>query len=134
MSRALILLSLLLFGAAPAGAQDGLSAAEFDDLTLGKTFYYASDGRPYGAEEYLPDRKVRWSFLDGQCMDGEWWEENGQICFVYEDYPDDPHCWSFREAGNGLAARFENDPTGRELYEVRQSDEPMMCLGPKVGA
>lgn len=132
MHRALIFLALLLAG--PAVAQDRLDAAAFDALTLGKTFYYASDGRPYGAEEYLPDHKVRWSFLDGQCMDGKWWEEGGLICFAYEDRPDDHHCWSFRETGGGLAARFENDPTGRELYEVRQSDEPMLCLGPKVGA
>ena len=130
-----VLSLLAVFALVPglAGAQERLRASEFDALTRGKTFYYASDGRPYGAEEYLEGRRVRWSFLDGQCMDGRWWEEGELICFAYEDFPDDHHCWSFRQEGGGLAARFENDPTGRELYEVRQSDEPMLCLGPKVG-
>ncbi|MDQ2091990.1 hypothetical protein [Marimonas arenosa] len=131
MWRAVVL--LLLFWPGLAAAQDQLSAAEFEALTLGKTYYYSSNGRPYGAEEYLPDRKVRWSFLDGQCMDGYWWEDAGLICFAYEDRPDDHHCWSFRLQAGGLAARFENDPSGRELYEVEQSDKPMTCLGPKIG-
>lgn len=131
MWRAIFLFCLLLPG--PAAAQDALSAAEFETLTLGKTYYYGADGRPYGAEEYLEGRRVRWSFLDGQCMDGHWWEEGGLICFAYEDHPDDPHCWSFQQTPGGLSARFENDPSGRELYEVEQSDKPMMCLGPKIG-
>ena len=132
MWRVVILVCLFFTG--PAAAQEALDASGFDALTLGKTYYYSSDGRPYGAEEYLEGRKVRWSFLDGQCMNGFWWEEAGLICFSYEDFPDDHHCWSFRRGPGGLAARFENDPAGRELYEMKQSDEPMLCLGPKVGA
>ena len=116
-----------------AAAQDALNAQDFDALTLGKTYYYNSGGQPYGAEEYLPNRKVRWSFLDGQCMDGHWWQEGEFICFAYDERPDDHHCWTFRMKPGGLAARFENDPNGRELYEVEQTDKPMMCLGPKIG-
>ncbi|MDU8926037.1 hypothetical protein RXV86_01430 [Alisedimentitalea sp. MJ-SS2] len=127
---------LLILGLIPVGAiaQERLSADAFDRLTQGKTYYYSSGGRPYGAEEYLENRRVRWSFLDGQCMDGRWWEDGDQICFVYEDHPDDPHCWSFRHGPGGLEAQFENDPTGRQLYEVETSNEPLHCLGPKIGA
>ena len=109
-----------------------LSGQEFDDYTQGKTFYFASDGEPYGAEEYLPNRRVRWTFLDGKCKEGEWYEEGEMICFVYEDQPV-PQCWSFEISANGLTARFENDPNQTTLYEVRKSPEPLMCMGPGVG-
>ena len=125
----LLCLLALSFLADPAWAVNG---QEFDDYTLGKTFYFASDGEPYGAEEYLPNRRVRWTFLDGKCKEGEWYEEGELICFVYEDQPV-PQCWSFEISAGGLTARFENNPNQTQLYEVRQSPEPLMCLGPEVG-
>lgn len=113
-------------------AQSLMSAAEFDTYTRGKTFYYGAAGAPYGAEEYLEDRRVRWSFLDGKCQEGHWYEDGGLICFLYDNQPD-PQCWSFVRSPAGLIARFENDPAQTELYEVEKSDEPLMCLGPDVG-
>ena len=75
-----------------ASAQMG--AEEFDALTRGQTFYYGVNGsEPYGAEEYLDNRRVRWSFLDGECVEGSWYEEAGRICFVYENRPE-PQCWA----------------------------------------
>lgn len=125
-------LALAFFLALPAAAQSLMTAEEFDAYTLGKTFYYGSFGQPYGAEEYLEDRRVRWSFLDGRCQEGEWYEQAGLICFVYENQPE-PQCWSFEKGPSGLIARFENDPSQSELYEVEQSVEPLLCLGPEVG-
>ncbi|MHC9236540.1 hypothetical protein ACX9MO_12980 [Pseudooceanicola sp. 502str34] len=122
-------------GAAQDGAPDGahpMTAAEFDAYSRGKTFYYGAQGEAYGVEEYLDNRRVRWSFLDGKCQDGRWYEENQMICFVYEDYGD-PQCWSFYLGAGGLIARFENDPAQTVLYEVQNSDQPMTCLGPEVG-
>lgn len=117
----------------PALAQPSMSAEEFESYTTGKTLYFANNGRAYGVEEYLENRRVRWSFLDGKCREGVWYEEAGQICFVYEDFPE-PQCWTFRRnPGGGLLARFEDDPAGTVLYEADQNDEPMMCLGPEVG-
>lgn len=113
-------------------AETRLTAQEFDTYTRGKTFYYGAMGRPYGGEEYLDGQRVRWSFLDGDCKDGRWYEEAGLICFVYEDNPD-PQCWSFANGAGGLIARFENNPAQTELYEVEQSAEPLLCTGPKVG-
>jgi hypothetical protein len=115
-----------------AAAQDFLNAEEFEAATAGKTFYFSSEGRPYGGEEYLEGRRVRWSFLDGRCIDGHWWQEGELICFSYEDDPS-AHCWTFRQEANGLVALFQNESTGRLLYEVQQSDTPLQCLGPKVG-
>ena len=118
--------------AAPLSAAEALSAAEFEAYVEGKTLYFGSGGQPYGAEEYLPDRRVRWSFLDGDCKDGYWFESASHICFVYEDRPD-PQCWSFYREGSGLRAVFEGGPGETELYEARQTDDPMLCHGPDVG-
>ena len=122
----------LLVAPLPSAAQDHMSAAEFDAYTRGKTFYYGAQGAPYGGEEYLENRRVRWSFLDGECQEGEWYEHNGLICFVYENKPE-PQCWSFQRSGTGLVAQFENDPAQTQLYEMEQTGEPLHCLGPEIG-
>lgn len=115
-------------------AQSGppMNAEEFDAYTRGQTFTYGIGIEPYGVEEYLDNRRVRWSFLDGRCQDGEWYEENNMICFVYEDNPD-PQCWSFYQSPRGIVARFEDDPAQTTLYEITRTPEPLMCLGPEVG-
>ena len=122
----------LCFAAPDLHADDTMSAAEFDAYTKGKTFYYATDGAAYGAEEYLSNRRVRWSFLDGECKEGRWYEDSGLICFVYDDRPE-PQCWSFLQTPSGLVAQFENDPAAVQLYEVEKRDEPLACPGPEIG-
>ena len=99
---------------------------------LGRTFTYAENGTAYGAEEYLPGRRVRWSFLDGQCKAGFWWEEAGQICFAYEDNPE-PQCWRFFMGEAGLVAHYTSSDDAAPLYEVGQSSDPLLCLGPETG-
>ena len=124
---------ILLFLLAQPAAADTLNADAFDAYTRGKTLYYGSDGAPYGAERYLDGRRVVWTFLDGRCEDGIWYEnDNGQICFVYENNLD-PQCWTFRQGSRGLIARFENDPEATELYEAEDIGEEMICYGPDVG-
>ncbi|MEP2717161.1 hypothetical protein [Pseudophaeobacter sp.] len=132
MRRFLILFFYLLTLPLSAQAAEPLSAEEFDRYTQGKTLFYGFDGTAYGVERYLPDRRVIWSFLDGRCQEGSWYEEAGQICFVYEDNSG-PQCWSFALTPNGLNARFQNDPQATELYESGDIDEEMLCLGPEVG-
>lgn len=127
-----IAIAICALCALPAAAQDIMSAAEFDAYTRGKTLFYGRGGEAYGAEIYHENRRVQWSFLDGDCRDGEWYEEAGLICFVYEDNPD-PQCWSFVEGNRGLTARFENEPNTTELYEAQDQGQEMLCLGPKVG-
>jgi hypothetical protein len=121
----------LLAGAAAADAQ--MSASEFEAYVTGRTIHYAGQGQEaYGAEQYLPNRRVIWTFLDGECVEGLWYEDDGLICFVYEmDLV--PQCWSFWRAEGGLTARFENDPAATALYELSQTDEPLTCQGPDLG-
>ena len=110
-----------------------MTGEAFDAYTRGKTLFYGSDGEAYGVERYLDGRRVIWSFLDGQCKNGIWYEENSQICFVYEDRPYDPQCWTFTQTQRGLSAQFENDPDSTELYEAQDLGEEMLCYGPDVG-
>ncbi|WP_300038225.1 hypothetical protein [uncultured Roseobacter sp.] len=128
---ALLLVCALCTGPGLA-AEGNMNAEAFDDYTRGKTLFYGENGATYGAEVYMDNRRVRWSFLDGECKEGVWYEEAGQICFVYEDNPD-PQCWTFRQNGQGLIASFRNMPGGTELYEATDLNEEMICLGPDVG-
>lgn len=127
-----LILSLPLLLAAPPVSAQSLTAEAFDAYTRGKTLFYGFDGTAYGVERYLEGRRVIWSFLDGDCKKGVWYEEQGQICFLYEDRLD-PQCWTFTETPGGLVARFENDPEATELYEAEDIDEEMVCYGPDVG-
>ncbi|MCQ0091056.1 hypothetical protein [Roseovarius sp. M141] len=128
--RTLVLACCMI--AAPASAEDRLTAEQFDAYTRGQTFVYGSMGTPYGAEQYMEGRRVRWSFLDGRCLEGEWYERGDLICFVYDLEPD-PQCWSFRHGTDGLIAQFANDLALDELYEVERSAQPLSCPGPDVG-
>jgi hypothetical protein len=131
-----VLVALAL--ATPAAAQAPMSGAEFEAYVTGRTLTFAEGGVVYGIEEYLEGRRVRWAFVEDECKDGTWYEATveGQpmICFIYEDAPDNEQCWTFFRTARGLKARFMNDPEARELYEVEQSREPLMCLGPRIGA
>ena len=118
--------------ALPALAAEALSPQEFERYVTGKTLYYGTGGQTYGVEEYLTNRRVRWSFLDGKCKEGRWYDDLDLICFVYEDTPE-PQCWSFYLEGGKLRAQFENNTDSADLYEVGENDEPMLCLGPDVG-
>lgn len=113
-------------------AASPMNADEFDRYTQGKTLYFYSQGQAYGVERYKKDRRVTWSFLDGECREGEWYPQGRFICFVYEDNPD-PQCWTFFREPGGLRALFEDNPQGTELYEASDSDEPMLCMGPEIG-
>ena len=126
-------LPVSLPGLALAQALHPMTGAEFDQYTQGQTFYYGAGGTPYGGEEYLEDHRVRWSFLDGKCQTGHWYQQDGSICFIYDAHPE-PQCWKFFRTASGLLARFQGSERMTELYEVEKSAEPLMCLGPDVGA
>lgn len=125
---------LLLALAGPVYANDGMSAAEFDAYTLGKTLTFGSAGNDaYGVEQYQPNRRVVWSFLDGECSNGVWYESKGSICFRY-DFDPEPKCWKFYDEPEGLRAVFMNRPKVSTLFEARNSSEPLICPGPDLGS
>ena len=135
-----ILLFIVAFGLgpalSPAFAQDPMTATEFDAYTNGKTLYFNNQGKTYGAERYFGKRRVEWSFLDGECQQGRWFEAGKNfICFIYNDTVD-PQCWQFFKTPDGLRAQFKGDAGDTEedmLYEAQPNATPMQCHGPGVG-
>lgn len=130
--RPLLLSCLILALPVASHADEPISASEFEAYATGKTLSYAVGGEVYGAEQYMPGRKVLWAFKGQECNRGIWYEEAGQICFVYE-HDATPQCWTFYRDSEGLRARFGDDPEGTELSEVAQTKTPLICAGPDVG-
>lgn len=47
--------------AGPVLAAEPLNGTQFENYVTGKTLYFGQNGQAYGVEEYLDDRRVRWS-------------------------------------------------------------------------
>jgi hypothetical protein len=109
-----------------------LTAQQFEDYATGKTLSYAQDGVVWGSEQYLPGRKVIWAFTQDECQYGHWFEDQGNICFLYENDLQ-PQCWRFFREEKGLHAIFMGADGGTQLSEVGQSTTPLSCPGPDVG-
>jgi hypothetical protein len=115
---------------ARAAPDDLLSPEAFEVLTAGRTITYSVDGAYYGTEQYLPGRRVIWTFGD-ICQKGSWAPQGDAICFTYDDSPE-PSCWIFRQVPGGLAAWRDQMRIGAPLVSTFQSRAPMSC-GPRVG-
>jgi len=126
-------LALAAFGL-PQIALAEMSAEEFEAYTTGKTLFFSLNGQDYGVERYKSDRRVEWSFLDGECTPGIWYEDSGYICFAYEGWAEE-QCWIFEQTQSGLIATFSRtNQAGRQnQYFAYEKDEEMLCLGPETG-
>ena len=128
-----IMIALVLMCGA-ARAETPMTGAEFDAYTRGLTLSYDANGQLFGAEQYRPGRRVIWTFADGVCQAGRWFEpEPAKICFIYENSSNGPHCWQFFDTGRGLRARLFDEPGSGALFESHSSSRPLNCAGPKVG-
>ena len=125
-----LLLALVL--AAPALAETPLTPEGFEAHVTGHTLTYRQYGTVFGIEEYLPDRKVRWSTAPNECLYGSWYPQDDDICFVYE-YDPTPACWTFWLKDGALVALSTNGLPGEELHEVDASTQGLPCPGPDVG-
>jgi len=126
----------LLAGGLGSGAlamDRALSAGAFDARTLGKTLYFDLDGQPYGAEQYMPNRRVRWQNAAGQCLEGSWYEESGDICFVYEGGSDGPQCWRVFDRDGTIFAQLRGRATEDAIAASSQDTRPLNCPGPDLG-
>jgi hypothetical protein len=113
----------------PALAERVMTAEEFDAYATGRTLDYSQFGDVWGREEYLPNRRVRFSFRDDECREGSWYAKGPQICFVYDD-EGVPKCWTYFTDGASVETLFEGDSA---RSDVGPADGPLTCLGPDVG-
>lgn len=96
----LALLACLACLAAPAIADSAipggppLDARAFDALTLGKRMDTFDPLTLYGIEEFLPGQRAIWKDAFG-CKTATWDQVGDQICFSYEDDPENPDCWIY---------------------------------------
>jgi hypothetical protein len=130
MTRTLALI-LCLFPLS-AQAERIMSPAEFEAYSTGKTIDYEDDFSVWGREEYLPGRRVRFSFSDDECRFGTWYDQGDQVCFVYDDDPG-PKCWTYFTNGKNVTTVFEGDGPGGTVSTAIPTKEPLVCLGPEVG-
>jgi hypothetical protein len=126
------LLATLILAAAPAFAQTPLNAEDFDAATVGATITYDYGNGIFGTEEYLEDRRVRWAFDGDLCIYGIWYQKGEEICFDYEDRPNDPVCWLYFLEGGKIRGLL----MGGNFLEINESSRdggPLPCAGPDVG-
>ncbi|MEY1554881.1 hypothetical protein AB3Y40_04525 [Yoonia sp. R2331] len=121
------LILLLITLAAPVAAETPMTAKEFDTYATGRTLTFGlADGTVFGVEQYLPDRRVIWSRMDGTCTDGFWYAHKSNICFVYENDPE-PKCWEIFRTANGIRADFANQPGTTVLFEAIEDPAALIC-------
>ena len=120
------------FGQANIPSSKPLNAQEFDAYVTGKTLTYANSGLIFGIEEYLPNRRVRWSTAPDECQYGSWFQKDEMICFTYE-YGSRDHCWRFWQDDRGLVALAEGASADEALSELAQSKTGLNCPAPNVG-
>jgi hypothetical protein len=124
----------LLVAALPlaAQAQTPMTAKEFEAFATGKTLDFANEAGVFGTEEYLPGRRVRWAGTNDTCKFGKWYEDAGNICFVYDGLPD-RYCWTIWRVGDRLATLPVPDPFNAPPRSIAESAGPLACAGPDVG-
>jgi hypothetical protein len=123
---------LILLASASARAETVVPPEAFEQLSTGKTLYFFSNGNFFGAEQYFPDRKSIWQYSDGECLEGEWFAQGSEICFVYRDDPR-VQCWEFIEKSSGYAARGVGNPPELDLELGAIDTQPLNCAGPGFG-
>ncbi|MDA9207600.1 hypothetical protein N9O61_01805 [Octadecabacter sp.] len=124
-------LILSIFVAFPALADTPLSGDAFEALVEGKTLTFSTGDTPYGVEYYAPDRRVIWSFVGQDCVNGKWYEGTSAsgptICFAYENN-ETPQCWQVFDLDGKIRADYMNAPGTTVLYEAIEA-EPLICGG-----
>ncbi|WP_058280236.1 hypothetical protein [Ruegeria denitrificans] len=108
-----------------AHAQTRITPEAFLAAVQGKTvtFHDYPSGILVGTEEFLSRKLSVWRMEGRGCVYGQITTPNGQICFLYDDDPDDvPVCWWTFEHEGRLMVRLANFER-REIQEVSSITE-----------
>lgn len=127
-------IALLVAMATPLSADPPMTGKQFDELGTGWTLYFEDDsGAYFGAEQYLGQGRTVWRSRNGGCQWGEWYEAEGQICFLYKGQR--PSCWRLYSEGEGLRAESadQNAEDRLTLRMITRDQRPVNCEeGPAV--
>jgi len=77
----------------PATAQQAITPQEFLDRMNGLTAWFSAQNFLVGIEHFNGDGTSLWMRADGTCSIGAITVNEGQVCFTYEDNPDQTYCW-----------------------------------------
>lgn len=130
MNRLALIACLACF-AAPAIADSAipggppLDARAFDALTLGKRMDTFDPFTLYGIEEFLPGQRAIWKDALG-CKTATWDQVGDQICFYYEDDPENPDCWIYNIHEGELWGWYQGRSDG-PVVRLAPGDSPMQC-------
>lgn len=115
------------FGLAQDALPEGpaLTAEEFDALTRGKRMDTFDPVTLYGIEEFLPGQRSRWKDAD-RCMQATWTQIGDQICFFYDDRPEEPDCWVYKWHKGAIWGWYNGQPGGATVRLV-PGNSPMSC-------
>ena len=117
---------------------DPLTLQDFAETVTGRTFDFSVNGFVYGVERYWPNQRAEWLLDDGTCLFGRYYEWQGKICFIYDEYGADserlPQCWTFERTDMGITATFFEPNSTHPPISMTPSDTPLACTGPDVGA
>lgn len=82
------------FGGTSLAAESPVTPENFGRVVEGRTFSFFNEvNGEYqlaGNERYFPDQSVVFQPVNGSCLEGVWFERDGDICF---DYGGAEHCW-----------------------------------------
>lgn len=99
----------------------------------GWTLHYGLGEALFGSEQYFPGGSVQWRDASGLCLHGRWEADDGLICFIYEDDPDDRRCWAVA-LDEGRVTAWLPGGAERPLVEAFREKAPLDCPGPGLGA
>ncbi|MEM6385102.1 MAG: hypothetical protein AAF718_02580 [Pseudomonadota bacterium] len=123
--------TLLSCVAASSGmAQERVTPEMFLEFAMGRTLTFNTfpDGQLVGVEEYLRPNLSVWRDRSETCVYGRITLEDGQICFLYDNDPDDvPVCWvPFIEGDRWFV--FNSNGVSGEIQEITDvSDSGLQC-------
>jgi hypothetical protein len=109
----------------PALAQEQpLSGDAFEDFVEGRTMNTYNDTGLFGVETFLPGRRTIWRDAE-ICLHGIWREQDGMICYEYENGAG-PFCSSFYDRGGWLLG-FGDGIWGNDSILLYPSSETVTC-------
>lgn len=133
--RFIVLMLTWMAGSYAVAETVPMTTQDFEAHVEGKTIHYSDFQGAYGIEQYLPNRRVVWSYMGQRCQYGKWYpNEAGQICFIYEDPGSVPQCWGVWREGDILNLLFNGDPSGTHIHETHQDGQPLPCYDPYIGS